>query len=92
MRHATSPAFALYHAYTVLAMMVNELHVFLSSQPWNKKENARSKGSESGKRVILLLLSPAPYTRVLQRERAAPSIALAMKQHDAPLEKFNMSI
>ena len=24
--------------------------MFLSSQPWNKKENARSKGSESGKR------------------------------------------
>ena len=33
-----------------LAMTVNELHVFLSSQPWNKKENARSKGSKSGKR------------------------------------------
>ena len=25
-----------------LAITVNELHVFLSSQPWNKKENARS--------------------------------------------------
>ena len=31
------------------AMTVNELHVFLSSQPWKKKENVRSKGSESGK-------------------------------------------
>ena len=44
------PAFALYRAHTALAMTVNELHVFLSSQPWNKKENARSKGSESGRR------------------------------------------
>ena len=49
MRHATRPAFALYLARTALAITVDELHVFLSSQPWNKKENVRSKGLESGK-------------------------------------------
>ena len=50
MGHATRPTFALYRACTALAITVDELHVFLSSQPWNKKENVRSKGSESGKR------------------------------------------
>ena len=50
MRHATHPAFALYYVRTALAITVDKLHVFLSSQPWNKKENVRSKGSESGKR------------------------------------------
>ena len=50
MGHATRPAFALYRACTALAITVDELHVFLSSQPWNKKENVRLKGSESGKR------------------------------------------
>ena len=49
MHHATCPAFALYHARTALAITLDELHVFFSSQPWNKKENVRSKGSESGK-------------------------------------------
>ena len=39
---------ALYRLRTALVMTVNELHVFLSSQL--KQENARSKGSESGKR------------------------------------------
>ena len=37
----------IYHTRTALAITV---HLFLSSQPWNKKENPRSKGSESCKR------------------------------------------
>ena len=38
-------------------LTVNQLHVFLSSQPWNKKENVRSNGSENGKRCTLACTS-----------------------------------
>ena len=48
-RYATCLVFALYRMRTALKITVNELQVFLSSQPWNKKEKVRSKGSESGK-------------------------------------------
>ena len=41
---------ALYRTRTALAITVNDLHVFLSLELWSKKENVRSKGSESGKR------------------------------------------
>ena len=47
--------FALYRTARVqhcMTITLNELHLFLSSQPWNKKKNVRSKGLESGKRCI----------------------------------------
>ena len=62
-----------YEWRTALVIPVNELHVFLSSQLWNKKENMRSKGSESGKRCTCACTSHVASG--VENGQAAPPFA-----------------
>ena len=60
---------------TALAITVNELHVFLSSQLWNKKEEVRSKGSESGKRCTCACTCTTHVASGVENSQAVPPVA-----------------